>query len=99
MFIEAEHKYAHVPNASHTHTHTPTCTRVHTPEVTDFPGSRVEERGGDKQTREAAPIEPGGCAMPLVYRQEIQHRTAYQTWKDPKLDGGKKDFFFLIFLD
>lgn len=80
-----------------THTHTPTCTRVHTPEVTDFPGSRVEERGGDKQTREAAPVEPGGCAMPLVDRQEIQHRPAYQTWKDPKLDGGKKELFFKNF--
>lgn len=82
---------------THPHTHIHPRSLVYTPEVTDFPGSRVEERGGDKQTREAAPVEPGSCAMPLVYRQEIQHRPAYQTWKDPKLDGGKKELFFLTF--
>lgn len=65
---------------------THTCTHVHTPEVADFPGSRVEERGGDEQTGEAAPIEPGSRAMPLVHREEVQHRPAYQTWKNPKLE-------------
>lgn len=67
-----------MPNPSH--------TRAHTPEVADFPGSRVEERGGDEQAREAAPVEPGGRAMPLVHRQEVQHRPAHQTRKDPKLE-------------
>lgn len=65
---------------------THTGTHVHTPEVADFPGSRVEERGGDEQTREAAPVEPGRRAMPLVHRQEVEHRPAHQTRKDPKLD-------------
>lgn len=66
-----------------------TCTRVHTPEVADLPGSRVEKRGSDKETRETAPVEPGGRAMPLVHRQEVQHRPAYQAGKDPKLDRKK----------
>lgn len=46
----------------------------------------MEECGGDEQTGEAAPIEPGSRAMPLVHREEVQHRPAYQTWKNPKLE-------------
>lgn len=76
---------------------THTCTRVHTPEVADFPGSRVEERGGDEQAREAAPVQPGGRAMPLVHRQEVQHRPAHQTRKDPKLE--RKECVKLLLLN
>lgn len=77
-----EDKHVHVPNSSRPRA--PTYT--HVPEVADFPGSRVEERRGDEQRREAAPVEPGSRAMPLVHRQEVQHRPADQTRKDPKLE-------------
>lgn len=81
----------------HTHAHLPnlyqcflldrhTCTHKHTPEVADFPGSCVEERRGDEQAGETAPIEPGSHTVPSVHRQVVQHRPAHQTWEDPQLE-------------
>lgn len=79
-----EHTHIHPYQRFITHSHT------HSPEVADFPCSGVEECRGDKQAREAAPIEPGSHAMPLVHRQEVEHRPAHKTWEDPQLQDSEQ---------
>lgn len=64
---------------------------MHLPEVANFPGSGVEESRGEEQACETTPVEPGSRAMPLVHRQEIQHRPPHQTWEDPQLEDIRED--------
>lgn len=63
---------------------------THGPEVADFPRGRVKQRGGDKQAGEAAAVEPGGDAMPLVNRQEVEHGAAHHTGENPELSTTRR---------
>lgn len=58
---------------------------MHPPEMADLPGSRVEERRGEEEASETAPIEQGGDPVPFVHRQEVKRRPAYHAGKNPKL--------------
>lgn len=69
---------------------------MYAPEMADFPGGSVEECGGDKQTGEAASIEPGGHAMPSIHRQEVQHGPSNQTGEDPESMCGTVGCMFIF---